>query len=61
MSPSAAYAARSAYQRYGKGVASPGTSNFGDCLSYGVAMDLDDALLFKGNDFTKTDVKIAHY
>ncbi|MBA2670616.1 MAG: type II toxin-antitoxin system VapC family toxin [Gemmatimonadetes bacterium] len=61
MSPDAAVSARSAYSRYGKGVGSPGVLNFGDCLAYGVAMALGEPLLFKGNDFDKTDVPAAPY
>jgi len=59
MTADAAAAARSAYQRYGKGVGSPAVLNFGDCLSYGVAAASGDALLFKGNDFPQTDVLVA--
>lgn len=61
MSPAAALAARSAYRRYGKGVGSPGVLNHGDCLSYGVAMAEGDTLLFKGDDFSRTDVLAAEY
>jgi ribonuclease VapC len=32
--------------------------NYGDCFSYALAKHLDLPLLFKGNDFTQTDVKI---
>ncbi|MFZ9961602.1 MAG: type II toxin-antitoxin system VapC family toxin [Candidatus Limnocylindrus sp.] len=59
MTPDAAVAARSAYQRYGKGVGSPSVLNYGDCLAYGVAIARSDALLFKGNDFPQTDVIVA--
>lgn len=61
MSPEAAAAARSAYQRYGKGIGSPGVLNYGDCLSYGIAMAEGEALLFKGDDFARTDVLAATY
>lgn len=30
--------------------------NFGDCFSYALAKDKKVPLLFKGNDFTKTDI-----
>jgi ribonuclease VapC len=33
--------------------------NFGDCFSYALARELDDELLFVGNDFTRTDVRQA--
>src|SRR5215213_8012927 len=58
MSPEAATAALSAYARYGKGFASPGILNFGDCFSYGGSADHREPLLFKGNDFSRTDIPI---
>jgi ribonuclease VapC len=33
--------------------------NFGDCFSYGLAKALDRPLLFKGDAFPQTDVKVA--
>ena len=59
MTADAAVAARSAYQRYGKGVGSPGVLNYGDCLAYGVAVASGDTLLFTGEDFAQTDVVAA--
>ncbi len=61
MSYEAAEFARSAYGRYGKGVGSPGVLNYGDCLSCGVAQALGEPLLFKGDDFSRTDVLKAEY
>jgi ribonuclease VapC len=61
MSSNAAALARAGYLRFGKGVGSPGILNFGDCLAYGVAMDLGQPLLFKGNDFSRTDVPSVAY
>ena len=61
MSPEAANYAREAFRRFGKGVGRPGALNFGDCLAYGVAMAMGSALLFKGDDFTRTDVEVARY
>jgi ribonuclease VapC len=61
MSPEAAIHARGAYERYGRGVGSPGVLNFGDCLCYGVAKSAGEPLLFKGDDFTATDVDAALY
>ncbi|WBL79206.1 type II toxin-antitoxin system VapC family toxin [Bradyrhizobium xenonodulans] len=51
-------AARRAWRRCGKGrhVAS---LNYGDCFSYALAMTRGEALLFKGEDFAKTDVSRA--
>ena len=48
--------ARVAFLRYGKG-RHPARLNFGDCFSYALAKNRDEPLLFKGNDFTHTDVK----
>lgn len=59
MSSEAGRLARLAYGRYGKGVGSPGVLNFGDCLAYGVAMAAGEPLLFKGDDFARTDVEVA--
>jgi ribonuclease VapC len=35
--------------------------NFGDCFAYVLAKDKSAALLFKGDDFGQTDVKVASY
>ena len=47
--------AREAYAIYGKGQKSAGL-NFGDCFSYALAKATGLPLLFKGEDFKKTDV-----
>jgi len=57
----AATLARLAYRRFGKGVGSPGVLNYGDCLSYGMAVALRQPLLFKGDDFSQTDVLVVEY
>jgi ribonuclease VapC len=46
--------ARVAFRTYGKG-RHPAALNFGDCFSYALAKVLREPLLFKGNDFSKTD------
>jgi len=51
--------ARAAYRDFGKGSGHPAQLNFGDCFAYALAKDLGEALLFKGSDFAKTDVKCA--
>lgn len=48
--------AEDAYHRYGRG-RHPAALNMGDCFSYAVAAVGKIQLLFKGNDFTRTDVK----
>jgi ribonuclease VapC len=47
--------ARQAYRDFGKGRHKAGL-NFGDCFAYALAKDLDEPLLFKGDDFRHTDV-----
>jgi ribonuclease VapC len=46
------------WRHFGKGRHRAGL-NLGDCFSYGLAMALDLPLLFKGDDFARTDVKAA--
>ena len=50
-----AYAARRAFSRFGKGRHEAGL-NYGDCFSYALATVLGKPLLYKGEDFRKTDV-----
>jgi ribonuclease VapC len=47
--------ARRAFRKYGKG-RHPASFNFGDCFSYALSKALQGPLLFKGNDFSQTDV-----
>lgn len=47
--------ARRAFARFGKG-RHPAGLNFGDCFAYALAATLGEPLLFKGEDFSKTDV-----
>jgi ribonuclease VapC len=47
--------ARAAYEKYGKGH-HPAALNLGDCCSYALARSSGEPLLFKGNDFSKTDI-----
>lgn len=54
-----AHLAVAAFERYGKGRGHKAQLNFGDCLSYACAKAHDRPLLFKGNDFTPTDVARA--
>ena len=49
---------QSAYRRFGKG-RHPAALNFGDCFAYALAMTAGQPLLFKGDDFRKTDVDMA--
>ena len=51
-----ARAARAAYSRFGKG-RHPAALNFGDCFSYALARVLGEPLLFKGGEFSQTDLQ----
>lgn len=51
--------ARQAYADFGKGRGHPAALNFGDCLSYALASDLREPLLWKGNDFGHTGIESA--
>jgi ribonuclease VapC len=52
--------ARQAYRDYGKGRHRAGL-NFGDCFAYALAKEKGEALLFKGDDFRRTDVEVAEF
>ncbi len=52
--------ARSAYARFGKGH-HPASLNLGDCCSYALARVSGEPLLFKGNDFSRTDLESVSY
>lgn len=51
--------ARQAYADFGKASGHPARLNFGDCLTYALATDLREPLLWKGNDFGHTGVRSA--
>jgi ribonuclease VapC len=50
--------ARRAWRRYGKG-RHPASLNFGDCFSYALAALTGEPLLYKGDDFSQTDIRAA--
>jgi ribonuclease VapC len=51
--------AREAYRDFGRGSGHPAKLNFGDCFAYALAKAVGEPLLFKGDDFGHTDVKVA--
>jgi ribonuclease VapC len=51
--------AREAYRDYGRGSGHPAGLNFGDCFAYALARDLGEPLLYKGTDFSHTDIRSA--
>ena len=50
--------ATQAYAEFGKG-RHPAALNMGDCFAYACAKANRAALLFKGDDFGKTDIRVA--
>ncbi len=52
--------ARQAYRDFGRGSGHPAGLNFGDCFSYALAKAHGETLLFKGDDFTHTDIRAAY-
>jgi ribonuclease VapC len=50
--------ALAAFARYGKGRGHPAQLNMGDCFAYAVARNNRTTLLFKGDDFGKTDIAL---
>jgi len=57
--PEQAQLALEAFKRFGKGRGANASLNFGDCFVYALAKELHAPLLFKGNDFAKTDIEPA--
>ena len=49
----------SAYRDFGRGSGHPAGLNFGDCFAYALAKAKREPLLFKGEDFSFTDVERA--
>jgi ribonuclease VapC len=52
------HVARQAFHDFGKG-RHPASLNFGDCFAYALAKVTGEPLLFKGEDFKKTDIIAA--
>ncbi len=55
-----ARAALSAFDRYGKGVHAKARLNLADCAAYALAKTRDVPSLFKGEDFSATDVRVCN-
>ena len=55
-----ALVALDAYEKFGKGSGHPAGMNYGDAFAYALAKQLDEALLFKGEDFIHTDISPAY-
>jgi ribonuclease VapC len=54
-----AHTALLAFSRYGKGRGHPAQLNLSDCFAYAMAKNHRATLLFKGEDFDKTDLRPA--
>jgi ribonuclease VapC len=57
--PETAHVALEAFARYGKGRGHPARLNLGDCFVYAQAKLGGASLLYKGGDFSKTDIESA--
>jgi ribonuclease VapC len=51
--------AREAYRDFGRGSGHPARLNFGDCFAYALARATGEPLLFKGDNFVRTDIAPA--
>ena len=51
--------ARAAYRDFGRGSGHPAKLDFGDCFAYALSKVMGEPLLFKGDDFVHTDVRLA--
>ena len=52
--------ARTAWRRFGKG-RHPAALNLGDCCAYAAAVTHAEPLLYKGDDFSRTDLPRAEW
>ena len=59
VTPAQARIAREAYRDFGKGSGHVAGLNFGDCFAYALARATGEPLLYKGDDFSHTDVAAA--
>ena len=57
--PETVHVALNAFARYGKGSGHPARLNLGDCFIYAQAKVGGASLLYKGDDFSKTDIESA--
>lgn len=51
--------ARTAYRKFGRNSGHAARLNYGDCFAYALARMTGEPLLFKGDDFSKTDIQAA--
>ncbi len=58
LSPDQVELAREAYRKFGKGQ-HPAGLNLGDCATYALSRSTGEPLLFKGRDFSQTDLRFV--
>lgn len=58
VTPAQAMRAIDAFLRFGRG-RHPASLNIGDCFVYALAATMEEPLLFKGEDFAQTDIRLA--
>ena len=58
LSPEQVDLAREAYRKFGKGQ-HPAGLNLGDCATYALSRSTGEPLLFKGRDFSQTDLRLV--
>jgi ribonuclease VapC len=59
VTPEQARIARDAYRDFGRGSGHPARLNLGDCFAYALAKVTGEPLLYKGDDFSNTDLASA--
>jgi ribonuclease VapC len=57
MDPDQLTIAIAAFMQFGRGRDHPARLNYGDCMAYALAKQMDAPLLYKGGDFAKTDIR----
>jgi ribonuclease VapC len=50
---------REAYRDFGRASGQPARLNYGDCFAYALAKTMSEPLLFKGTEFSHTDLRAA--
>ena len=58
VTPESGYAGDHVSRRFGRG-RHPAALNIGDCFVYALAVAMEEELLFKGQDFARTDIRSA--
>lgn len=56
VSPEMGHGALLAFERYGKGRGHPAQLNMGDCFAYACAKAFGVGIIYKGEDFARTDL-----